>query len=98
MRLPCVDLDGPRIIRNEEKLSHILKIAGDKLLKDLLTNKIFFRKILSWNFKMKFCLNRRLVWDLLGWKLIALTAFFCKIKICFILRKFRAQTKQQQDK
>ena len=74
MRLPCVEL-------GQEKLNHVLKIDGDKLFKDLLTNKIFSRQILSWNFKMEFCLNRGLVWKFLGWKLIILTAFFCKITI-----------------
>ena len=34
MRLPCVEL--------EVKLNHELKIDGDKLFKDLPTNKIFF--------------------------------------------------------
>ena len=30
---------------------------------------------------MEFCLIRGLVWKFLGWKLIIITAFFCKIKI-----------------
>ena len=64
-----------------EKLNHVLKIDGDKLFKDLLTDKIFSRQILSCNFKMKFCLNRGLVRGFLGWKLIILTTFFCKIEI-----------------
>ena len=82
MRLPCVELEASYLCGSEEKLNHVLKIDGDKLFKDLLTNKIFSRQILSWNFKMEFCLNRGLVWKFLGWKLIILTAFFCKIKIC----------------
>ena len=45
---------------SEEKLNHALKIDGDKLFKDLLTNKIFSRQILCWNFKMKLCLNNTL--------------------------------------
>ena len=68
---------------------------GDKLFKDLLANKIFSRQILSLNFKMKFGLNRGLVWKFLGWKLIILTALFCKIKISWILLKFWAKTRQQ---
>ena len=75
-------------------INHVLRIDGDELFKDLLTNKIFSRKMLSWNFKMKLCLNRGLVWEFLGWKLIFLTTFFCKIKTCFILLKFWAQTWQ----
>ena len=30
---------------------------------------------------MEFCLNRGLVWKFFGWKLIILTAFFCRIEI-----------------
>ena len=58
-----------------------VELDGDKLFKDLLTNKIFFRQILSWNFQMEFCLNRGLVLKLLGWKIILLTAFFVKLKL-----------------
>ena len=47
--------------RSEEKLNHVLKIDGNELFKDLVKNKIFFRQILSWNFKMELCLNRGLV-------------------------------------
>ena len=79
--MPCVKLEVSLLCWFEEKLNHILKIDSDKLFKDLLTNKVFSRKILSWNFKMEVCLNKRLVWKLLGWKLIILTAFFRKIKI-----------------
>ena len=39
---------------SEEKLNHVLKTDGDKLFKDLLTNKIFSRQILSWNFMINF--------------------------------------------
>ena len=81
MRLSCVELEVSQLCWSEEKLNQVLKIDGDKLFKDLLTNKIFSRQILSWNFKMEFCLNRGLVWKFLGWKLIILTDFFCKIKI-----------------
>ena len=82
MRLPCVELEVSSLCWSEEKLNYVVKIDGDKLFKDLLTNKTFSRQTLSWNFKMEFCLNRGLVWKFLGWKLIILTAFFCKIKIC----------------
>ena len=41
-------------------------------------DKIFTMQILSWIVKMELCLNRRLVWELLGWKLINLTAYFVK--------------------
>ena len=60
---------------------YILKIDGDKLFKDLLTNKIFSRQISSWNSKMEFFLNSGLVGKFLGWKLIIVATFFCKIKI-----------------
>ena len=75
MRLPCVELEVSQLCWSEEKLNHVLKIDGNKLFKDLLTNKIFSWPILSQNFKMQFYLNRGLVWEFFGWKLI-LTAFF----------------------
>ena len=58
----------------------MLKTDGDKLSKDLLTNKIFSKQILFWNFKMELCLKRGLVWKFLGGKLIFLTAFFVKLQ------------------
>ena len=54
---------------------------GDKWFKDLLTNKILSKHILSWNFKMELCLNRGLVWKFLGWKLIIRTTIYGKITI-----------------
>ena len=80
------------------KLNHVLKTDGDKLFKDLLTNKIFSRQILSWNVKMELCLNRWLAWEFLGWTLIILTVFFCKITIHWIVLQFWAKTRQQYDK
>ena len=50
----------------EENPNRVLKNDGDKLFKELLTNKIFSKQILSWNFKMEFCMNRELVWEFLG--------------------------------
>ena len=50
----------------------MLKTDGDKLFKDFLANKMFSKKILSWNFKMEFCLNRGFLWKFLGWELIIL--------------------------
>ena len=67
MKLPCVELQVSWLCWSEEKLNHVLKIDGDKLLKDLLKNKIVLRPILSWNFRMEFFLNRGLVWEFLGW-------------------------------
>ena len=80
MRFSCVELEVSQLCWSEERLNHVLKIDGDKSFKEMLTNKIFSRQILSWNFKMKFCLNSGLVWEFLGWKLIILTAFFAKSK------------------
>ena len=80
MKLLCVGLDVSQLCWSEEKLNHVLKVHGNKLFKGLLTNKIFSRQILSWNFKMEFSLNRGLVWKFLGWKLKILTAFFVKLK------------------
>ena len=57
-----------------------MKTDGDKLFKELLTNQIFSRQILSWKFKMELCLNRGLIWEFLGSKIIILTAFFVKVK------------------
>ena len=80
MKLPGVGPEVSQLCWYEEKLNHVLKIDGDKLFKDFLTNRIFSRQILSWNFKMEFCLKRVLVWKFLGWKLKILTAFFVKLK------------------
>ena len=52
MRSPSVELEDFQLCCSEEKLNHVLKIDSDKLFKDLLTNKIFPRQILSWNFKI----------------------------------------------
>ena len=79
MGLPCVELEVSQLCWSEEKLNHVLKTDSDKLFKDLLTNEIFSKQILFWNFKMEFCLNRRLVWKFLDWKLIILIAFFVKL-------------------
>ena len=69
----------------------MLNIDGDKLFKDLLTNQIFSGQILSGNFKMTFWLNRGLVWEFLGWKLISVieimilfTMYGLTYKICNI--------------
>ena len=45
MRLPCVELEVSS--RSEEKLNHVLRTNGNKLFKDLLTNKIFSKQVLS---------------------------------------------------
>ena len=58
MRLPCVELEVSQLCWSEEKLNHVLKVDGDKLFKDLLTNKIFSRQILSWNFKILILLEQ----------------------------------------
>ena len=42
----------------------MIDTSDDRLFKDLLTNKIFSKQILSRNFKIEFCLNRGLVWKL----------------------------------
>ena len=58
MRFPCVELEVSQLCWSEEKLNHVLKVDGDKLFKDLLTNKIFSRQILSWNFKILILLEQ----------------------------------------
>ena len=58
MTLPCVELEVSQLCWSEEKLNHVLKVDGDKLFKDLLTNKIFSRQILSWNFKILILLEQ----------------------------------------
>ena len=50
MNLPCVELAFSYSCWSEELLNHKLKADGDKLFKDLLTNEIFSKQILSWNF------------------------------------------------
>ena len=49
------------VCSSEEKINHILKTGGDKLFKNLLTNKILSKQILSWNLKMELFLKRGLV-------------------------------------
>ena len=46
LRLPCVELEVSQLFWFEEKISHVLETDGDKLFKDLLTNKIFSEQIL----------------------------------------------------
>ena len=54
MGLPCVELEVSWLCWYEEKLKYVLKINGDKLFKDLLTNKYFLGKFylgtLTWKF------------------------------------------------
>ena len=64
MSLPCVELEVSLLCRSEEKQNHVLKTDGDKLR-------------FAGNFKMELCLNRGLVWEFLGLKLVILTALFC---------------------
>ena len=90
IRLPCLELEVS-YCWSEEKLNHVLKPDGVNLLIDVLINKMSSKHNLSWNFKIVFCLNRRLVWKFLGWKLVILTGFFCKIAIHWIVLKFWAQ-------
>ena len=44
MKFPCVELEVSYLSWFEKKLNHALKIDGDKLFKDLLTNKMFLGK------------------------------------------------------
>ena len=55
-----------------------MKWEGNRLLMDLMTNKVFSELTLSENFRMKLILNWGLEWELCGWKLIILSVFFCK--------------------
>ena len=50
MRLPFVELEVSWLCWSEDKLSHVLKTDVGKLFKDLLTNKLFSKQILPWNF------------------------------------------------
>ena len=47
MWLPCVELEISQLRLSEKKVNHVLKAHGDKLIKDLLKNKIFSKQILS---------------------------------------------------
>ena len=62
MGLPCVEFE----VSSEKQLNRVLKTDGNKLFKDLLTNKIFSKQ----GVYLEFRLNRELVWKLVGWKLI----------------------------
>ena len=50
---------------------------------DLLTNKVFSKFTLSENFGIKL-LSNGLEWELHGWKLIILRAFFVKQQIAWL--------------
>ena len=75
MRLPGVELEVSWQCSSKERINHILKSDGDKSFKNLRTNKILSKKILSENLKLELCLKRGLVWEFLGWKLIIVTVF-----------------------
>ena len=49
MRLSFVEVEVSWLCWSEDKLNQVLKTDGDKFFKDLLTNKIFSKQILSWN-------------------------------------------------
>ena len=55
-----------------------MKRKGNRLLTDLLKNKVFSRLTLSQNIRIKHLLNRGLEWELSDWKLIILRTFFVK--------------------
>ena len=47
MRLPCRELEVSELHSSKEKLNYVLKIVGDQLFKDLVTNEIFSKQVLS---------------------------------------------------
>ena len=65
---------------SEEKINQLLKISGNWLFKDLLTNKPFSIEILD-SIEMLDSENRELAWSNLPLKCIVLMAFFWTVNI-----------------
>ena len=71
-----VELDAWNECSAETKVNQSLNIGGRRLSMHLLTNRMFSKWTLSINIRMTFSLNKGLVWQFLGLKLIILRAFF----------------------
>ena len=69
-------LDVSYLCVSEDKTNQLLKISGNWLFKDLLTNKQFSIEILSGSLIMLDSENRELVWSNLPSKYVVLKAFF----------------------
>ena len=80
-RLPREDQEVSLLCWSDENKNQSLKREGKRLLMDLLTNKVFSKLTLSENFRIELFLNRGLEWELRGWKLIILRAFFVKQQV-----------------
>ena len=76
LSIPFSEHDVSYLCVSEEKTNQLLKISGNWLFKDLLTNKQFSIEILSGSLIMLDSENRELVWSNLPLKCIVLMAFF----------------------
>ena len=76
LSIPFSEHDVLYLCVSEEKTNQLLKISGDWLFKDLLTNKQFSVEILTGSLIMLDSENRELVWSNLHLKDIVLMAFF----------------------
>ena len=62
LSMPFSEHDVSYLCVSEEKTNQLLKISGNWLLKDLLTNYQFSKEILSWSLIMLDSEKRELVW------------------------------------
>ena len=76
LNIPFLEHDVSYLCVSEDKTNQLLKISGNWLFKDLLTNKQFSIEILSGSLIMLDSENRELVWSNLPSKYIVLKAFF----------------------
>ena len=76
LNIPFLEHDVSYLCVSEDKTNQLLKISGNWLFKDLLTNKQFSIETLSGSLIMLDSKNRELVWSNLPSKYIVLKAFF----------------------
>ena len=76
LSIPFSEHDVSYLCVSEDKTNQLLKISGNWLFKDLLTNKQFSIEILSGSLIMLDSENRELVWSNLPLKYIVFKAFF----------------------
>ena len=84
LSIPFTENDVSYLCVSKEKTNQLLKISGNWLFKDLLTNKQFSIEILSGSLIMLDSENRELVWSNLPLKCIVLMDFFWIINALLI--------------
>ena len=84
LSMPSAEHDVSYLCVSEEKTNQLLKISGNWLFKDLLTNKQFSIEILSGSLIMLDSENRELVWSNLPLTCIVLMALFWIVNILIV--------------